>query len=183
MKDISPLESACLIRVLAINEQEEYIRFNDLAQILEDYGIVEEESEEDQGEGKGSGQFLNFEMLDNISMVLMLALTEYLIQAKVPLYQLLGNAIYKQGVKTKARQKSVDLINSKDFFAVLEQIGVKLEEDEHENLKDFLCLDPKFKDKLYVKKIKKAIEEFAFNEELRSFARKCYAELAERRRR
>ena len=27
--------------------------------------------------------------------------------------------------------------------------------------------------------IKKAIEEFAFNEELRSFARKCYAELAE----
>ena len=102
----------------------EFIRVNDLSQILEDYGIVDEESEEEQTEGKGSGQFLNFEELDNISMVLMLALTEYLIQAKVPLYQLLGNAIYKQGVKTKSRQKSVDLINSKDFFAVLEKIGV-----------------------------------------------------------
>lgn len=177
IEDMGSLESGCLIKVLSINEHDKLIRVNDLVQIIEDYGIINEESDDEHPEG--AGQALNFEELDNISMVLMLALTEYLIQAKIPLYQLLGNGIYKIGVKTKNRQKSVDIINSQDFFAVLEKIGVKLEENEHDNLKDFLCLDPKDNAKLYVKKIKKTIEEFAFNEELRTFARKCYAELAD----
>ena len=172
INELQSVEFECLIKALAANETEELISVDNLAQILEDYGIVDQTAER-----KNSGGFLKFEQLDEISMVLMLALAEYLIQAKIPLYELFGKAIYTQTVTTKTKQRTVELIDSHEFFIILREIGISLEDAEHENLKAFLCLDPKYKDKLYVKKIKKAIEEFAFNEELRTFARNCYKDL------
>lgn len=172
--DLQTLDYTCLIKVLAINETEKHIRVSDLVQILEDYGITERNSVEDQLIDE-----LKFEDLDKVSMVLMLALTEYLVKAKAPLYDLFGAAIYKQEVQIDSKQLQVDLVNSSDFFAVLRSIGINTEEKEHENLKAFLCLDTSVMDKLMVKKIKRAIEEFAVNEELRAFAQKCYQELVD----
>jgi len=167
LKDLKPVEIDCLIKVLAVQENSNEISLENFIQILEDYGIMEKDSE-------NMKQFLDFEKLDEISMVLLLALAEYLLQAKVPLYKLFNQVIYTQQVKISSKIQTVELIDSIEFFKIIREIGVELEENEHENLKEFLCLDPKFKDKLYVKKLKKSVEEFAFNEELRSAAKKCY---------
>jgi len=182
INDIKTLEYACLIKVLSINDDQKLIKVSDLAQILADYGIQEKEGgspEVPHKEAKKRGPQLKYEELDQISMVLMLALTEYLIKAKMPLYDLFADVIYQQVVKTKSKQKTVELINSSDFFEVLCKIGIKMEESEHENLKKFLCVDPHYVDRIYVKKLKTAIEEFAFNEELRGIAQNCYKSLIE----
>jgi len=172
--DLQTLDYTCLVKVLAINDEEKHIRVNDLVQILEDYGITEMGSIEGQ-----LVEDLKFEDLDKVSMVLMLALTEYLIKSKIPLYDLFGNSIYKQDVEIDGKQLQIDLINSNDFFEVMRSIGINTESKEHENLKKFLSLDASYPDKLLVKKLKKGIEEFAVNEELRIFAQKCYQELVD----
>ncbi len=171
--DFQSLDYTCLVKVLSINDKEKLIRVSDLVQILEDYGITEQNSVEEQLVSE-----LRFEDLDKVSMVLMLALTEYMVKAKAPLYELFGGTIYKQEVQVDAKQVQVDLVNSTSFFDVLRGIGICAEEREHDNLKRFLCLDANYPDKLMVRKVKRAIEEFAVNEELRAFAQHCYQELA-----
>ncbi len=186
------VDYACLVKALSISDDQKLIKVSDLAQILTEYGIVEGEGKGKEGGAEKPSELqqeakeedkkkrrlqLKFDDLDQVSMVLMLALTEYLIKTKMPLYDLFAEAIYQQVVKTKSKQKTVELINSSDFFGILCKIGIKMEENEHENLKKFLCLDPHYMDKVYVKKLKAAVEEFAFNEELRAIAQNCYKAL------
>lgn len=177
VEGLQTIEYACLIKVLAVNDEEKYIRFSDLEQILQDYGVDADVGETAQG--AGNKRRLNFEGLDNISMIIMLALTEYLIKEKISLYEMFGPKIYKQVVQTKTTKRTVELISSKDFFEMLQQVGVKIEEGEHENLKDFLCIDAGYRDKFAVNKLKKTVEEFAFNDELRARAQKYYQELSD----
>eukprot|EP01022_Parablepharisma_sp_SALTPOND_P000995 TRINITY_DN105406_c4_g1_i1.p2 TRINITY_DN105406_c4_g1~~TRINITY_DN105406_c4_g1_i1.p2 ORF type:complete len:849 (+),score=138.53 TRINITY_DN105406_c4_g1_i1:84-2549(+) len=172
--NLQPLEAECLLKVLATSDAVDDISVDNLVQILEDYGIIDPESRD----SSKNSNFLNLAKLDDISMVIMLALAEYLMQEKVPLYELFGNVIYTQNVKTKTKERTVELIDSNEFFKIVREIGIDLEDEEHENLKEFLCLDLKYKNKLYMKKLKKAVEEFAFNEELRGAAKKCYENVA-----
>eukprot|EP01022_Parablepharisma_sp_SALTPOND_P025583 TRINITY_DN5_c0_g1_i1.p1 TRINITY_DN5_c0_g1~~TRINITY_DN5_c0_g1_i1.p1 ORF type:complete len:942 (-),score=200.59 TRINITY_DN5_c0_g1_i1:2152-4977(-) len=172
LEDLGPLERGCLEKMLAANDSEKGFRVKDLAQILEDYGVLETGRENEEAT-------MRFEDLDKVSMVLLLALTEYLVNAKAPLYNLFGNAIYKQPVQVGDNELEIDIINSPDFFEVLNGIGIETEEKEHENLKAFLCIDPSYSDKFSLDKIKAAIEEFAVNEELRNHARQCYQELVD----
>eukprot|EP01022_Parablepharisma_sp_SALTPOND_P008811 TRINITY_DN136_c0_g4_i1.p3 TRINITY_DN136_c0_g4~~TRINITY_DN136_c0_g4_i1.p3 ORF type:complete len:761 (-),score=136.43 TRINITY_DN136_c0_g4_i1:30204-32486(-) len=174
--EIEGIHYACLIKVLSINEDQRFVKLGDLVQVLNDFGVPEAEAQAAES-NKPRAPLLNFQDLDPISMVLMLAVTEYLIKTKMPLYDLFADVIYQQVVKTKSKQKTVELVNSTDFFAVLCKIGIKMEETEHENLKKFLCLDPRYLDKIYIKKLKAAINEFATNEELREAAQNCYKEL------
>jgi len=172
--ELEDLQYACLIKVLSVNDDQKYIKFDELIQILSESGVPENAANSAKKEHAAQ---LNYSDLDSISMVLMLALTEYLLKAKMPLYDLFADVIYQQAVKTKTKQKTVELVNSSDFFAALFKIGIKMEESEHENLKKFLCLDPKYIDKIHMKKLKAAVTEFATNEELRATAQKCYKDL------
>ena len=211
--DFETIEYACLIKVLSINDEDQYIRLGDLIQIMEDYGLFEAEEDDEKlliedkalgtgiGTGTGTGTGieekeeglelakdsqdlhdrkskgatkLDFTTLDEVSMILMLALTDYLFKTTIRLYDLFGEVYYKQLIKTKNKTKTVDLINSTDFFHILCKIGIKTESTEHQNLKQFLALDPNYEDRIYIKKLKKTIEEFATNQELRLFAHKCY---------
>ncbi len=89
-----------------------------------------------------------------------------LIELEVSLYDFFDGAIYEQLVKTKTKENKVELINSKDFFELLQKRGVRKKSNEHENLKKFLSLDPNYPQLLMFKKISKALEELAKNEEL-----------------
>ncbi len=195
MEDLEEVEQQCLVKVLAISDDDRAIRVGDLLQILEDYGVHEnsgplaapendtaappegEQPPPQQEPEQKAPAGLDFAGLDKVSMVLMLALTEYLIKENVPLYDLLGDAVYKQAVRTKTKEKNVDVINSKDFFEVLHKMGIKTEDSEHENLRNFLALSAGHRDKIHVKKLKRAIEQFAVNEQLRAQAHDCYMEL------
>jgi len=69
-------------------------------------------------------------------------------------------------VKTKTKENKVELINSKDFFEILQKRGVRKKDNEHDNLKKFLQLDPNYPSLLMFKKIIKALDEMAKNEDL-----------------
>lgn len=174
---IGEVEQACLIKVLGINEDDKDIKLADLEQILNEYGIQTVTPKDAAMQKPKPPVGLRFEELDKISMVLMLALTEYLIKEKAPLYDILGEAVYKQAVKTKKRKKTVDVIKSVDLFEIMYKMGIKTESNEHENLRNFLALNSAHRDLIYVKKLKRTIEQFATNEDLRARAHDCYKEL------
>ena len=72
-------------------------------------------------------------------------------------------------------ERNVEVIESKDFFDVLTNIGIQIGEGDNEELKKALSFsDSQLQDKFSVKKIKNSIEQFAFNEELRKKAHQYY---------
>lgn len=91
-----------------------------------------------------------------------------LMELNVSLYDFFDGVIYEQLVKTKTKQNVVEIVNSKDFFEMLQARGVRKKANEHENLKKFLQLDANYPHLLMLKKIAKALDEMAKNEELMS---------------
>ncbi len=181
--DFRDIEFACLIRLLALDNTDKYVMVGNLAQILEDYGVAAESDPgkkvEEEAKSPEKKTLIDFSGLDPISMVLLLGLAEYLAKEKQSLHGLFGERVHKQLVKTKKAQRTVELIKSADFFATLHDIGIRTDEPEHENLKLFLCINPSYPSKIYVKKLRKVLDEFAGNEELRAQAQKYYRDLVE----
>ena len=174
ISNIEESQFPSLIAILSINDDHEIIKLADIVQILTDFGVTE-------GGVKASKKIgLDLKSLDSISMIIMLAMTEYLVKNNVPLYDLLGDKLYQQKIKSKEKQANVELINSDDLFGILKGIGIGIDDPDPENLKKFLCLDKKYPDKISIKKLKTAINEFATNEELRLTAQAKYKELAEK---
>ena len=68
LKDLQTIEYACLVKLLSLNDEETLLRINDLEQILKDYGITDENTENPKEKKK-----LNTEQLDEISIVLLFA--------------------------------------------------------------------------------------------------------------
>lgn len=174
IQNVENIDYTCLTKMLAMNDEETFIKLSDLSKILKDFGITKEGTETEEEEIS-----LNYTDLDKVSVVILLALTEYLVNSNIPLYELFGETIYKQAAQIDNKEIQLDLINSPDFFSTLKNIGINTENNEHENLKSFLCLDPAYPDKISVAKLKKSIEEFAVNEELKKYAQQCYHELVE----
>eukprot|EP00826_Nyctotherus_ovalis_P019826 TRINITY_DN16161_c0_g1_i1.p1 TRINITY_DN16161_c0_g1~~TRINITY_DN16161_c0_g1_i1.p1 ORF type:complete len:266 (-),score=87.80 TRINITY_DN16161_c0_g1_i1:156-953(-) len=177
--DLQPVEYACLVRILATDEDEKFIKLSDLVLILADYNIKDnQDASPEKAKAKKTG--LDFSKLDQFSMILLLALTEYLIKSDTPLYDLFGSAIYKLPVKTKTKVKNIEVIDSANFFKILADIGIQIEENEHEELKKFLSLNVNhYPNKVSVKKLKDSIEQFAFNEDLIKKAHEYYEALME----
>jgi hypothetical protein len=60
----------------------------------------------------------------------------------------------------------VEIIAAKDFFELLQRRGVRKNPAAHENLQKFLQLDPNYPHLIMIKKVAKALDEMAKNEEL-----------------
>jgi hypothetical protein len=89
-----------------------------------------------------------------------------LMELNVSLYDFFDGAIYEQLVKTKTKQNTVEIMTAKDFFELLQKQGVRKKAAIHENLQKFLQLDPNYPHLIMVKKIARALDEMAKNEEL-----------------
>ena len=89
-----------------------------------------------------------------------------LMELNVSLYDLFEGAIFEQQVKTKTKQKVLELIKSPDFFQILEARGIRETKKEHENLKQFLCLNAQYSYLLKIEKLAKTLDSLAQNEEL-----------------
>eukprot|EP00826_Nyctotherus_ovalis_P027436 TRINITY_DN2144_c0_g1_i6.p1 TRINITY_DN2144_c0_g1~~TRINITY_DN2144_c0_g1_i6.p1 ORF type:complete len:332 (+),score=92.46 TRINITY_DN2144_c0_g1_i6:107-1102(+) len=172
-------QKQCLIQVLTMNDNEDFIEINDLFQVFENYGITDKTSankqpkqdkaEETKANASPKRTLKQFEELDKVSMVLMLALAEYLIKADISMCDLFDSYIY-----TRAAEEG-EVLHSGDFFKVLCEIGIKTDEDEHENLKSFLVLPSS--DSLSVDKLTDALTQFATNKDLRAVAHEYYMEM------
>lgn len=131
------------------------ILVDELASLLSKFGVPIK-----QGAG---GLQLNYEDLDHKSVKYLTRLTEHLMKERKSIYEFFQNMIYPQMVKTKNKQKQVDLINADDFFEKLHESGFKRNSEPHSNLLEFLCLDLNYIERIYIKKLGKAVAEFAQN--------------------
>ena len=158
---INPIEKSCFTKMMSLEGNEDLIKIKDFERIMKEF----DNGSDDEGSEKGD---LEFKDLDSVSLVIMFALTEYMMNSKIDLYKLFRPHIYQQEIEVEDHEFKIDLLDSKDFFDTLNKIGISIQEKEHDNLKAFLCIDPEYPDKLVIKKLKMAIEEFAVNETLRT---------------
>lgn len=159
--EFDEVERVCLTKIMSAGDESDIIKYEMVQQ------IASEEAE------------LDFKELDNISLVMLFALSEFMKSHNNSVEEVFADYIYQQDVEIDNEQATVDLINSEDFFKVLEKVGIMVEESEHNSLNAFLCIDPEFPDKFLVNKLKQALEEFKLNEELRAKVFKYYQEMVE----
>ena len=180
VREFKPLEQAYLDKMLAANESEEGFRLNDLLQILKDYENDEGGNHPDNNSEKDEeSKDLNIDELDKISMVLLLALSEYSTNSKNTLEELFENVLYKQPVQIDDEELEIDILNSSGFFKTINDLGIETEENQHDNLKNFLCIDQSYPDKFSLDKLKMAIEEFKTNDKLRERVNQYYREFVD----
>ena len=171
LEGLDEIKQECLIKIISANETEAFIKFSDLEQIISDYNENDENGENIEMEE------LDYSSLDNVSMILMLALTEYLIKENIPIYDLFNESIYDQPVEgPDGAQTTIEAIDAIGFFKVIQEMGIRTEEDGHENLQKFLAIVPEDLEKLSLNKLKEAIKRFASDEQLREEAHKYYME-------
>lgn len=168
---LSALEERCLEKALAVEGEERSFQVGELAQILEEYVATDRNEAE--------ARDFDVDELDKVSMVLLLALAEYLSNDGVQLTELLKDHIYKQPVQFEDNEFELEIVDSKDFFEVLYKIGIETNETEHDNLKAFFAIDENYTDKFSLDKLKSVVKEFTSNEKLRLRAKECYKELIE----
>ena len=107
--------------------------------------------------------------LNNMSIIILVGLIEYLDKEGLTAEDLFGKKVYKQFVKTKTKQRTLDILNTEDFFNILNDIGI-IVKDRKEELIHFLCLDKSHSDKIHMKKLIKVLKEITINTELRECA-------------
>jgi hypothetical protein len=59
-------------------------------------------------------------------------------------------------VKTKKKENVVDIIDSENFFDLLEGVGLlknKISKVDKDSIENFVCLDPSYKTLLLIKKV------------------------------
>ena len=96
-----------------------------------------------------------------------------LMELNMSIHDFFEGVIFEQLVKTKQQQTSsqknarkVEIIEAKDFFTYLQARGVRKSADPHVALQKILQLDPNYPDLILVKRLSKALDEIAKNEEL-----------------
>lgn len=190
MTDLEEVEVACLMRVLTKADLENAILLRELIVIMENFGIQDDEGAGNAGEGRPDGDSsieksglkkkenassgkkqasaaqLDLSQLDEKSIKILAKLMLALMELNVSLYDFFDGAIYEQLVKTKTKQNVVEIIAAKDFFELLQARGVRKNPNAHDNLQKFLQLDPNYPHLIMLKKVAKALDEMAKNEEL-----------------
>ena len=74
------------------------------------------------------------------------------------------DVIFEQNVKTKTKHFTMVFLKSEDFFRVLKDKGLRKNDNEHPNLREFLQLNAENPNLILLKNIKKTLEQMAENE-------------------
>lgn len=189
--DLEEIEVACLMRVLTKPNLDNAILVKELIIIMSNFGIPDddhiegqssegadnsivkkEKSESKEGSSKKKqkkkkgGANFDMSLLDEKSIKILAKLLLALIDLNVSLYDFFDGAIYEQLVNTKTKQNKVEIIDSKDFFELLQARGIRKNKTEVESLKKFLSIDKTYPNLLMIKKLAKALDEMTKNEEL-----------------
>lgn len=168
--EFTDVEKRNMERVFSLVGPEKGLQVGDLVQILEDFGSPKDNDMEEE---------MEIEDLDKVSMVLLLALSDYLKSEKASVEKAFEQVIYKQPVQVDNEELEIEIIDSPEFFEVINKIGIETDESQHDNLKAFLCIDPSHADKLSLDKLRAVVEAFTHNEELRDRAKEYYQKLIE----
>jgi len=107
---------------------------------------------------------------DEKAVKILRRLARFLLERYMHPREFFGPAIYKQLVKTSKRENHVDILQTKDFYLRLKLAGLRKTVKENESLNTTLALDAKYGNLLHVKKVVKALEEIAKEEQEKMIA-------------
>lgn len=116
-----------------------------------------------QQERRGKG--LDLSELDQKSVKIMVMLMLFLLENNISADEFFEPVIYQQNVKSKNKAQVLEIMKSEDFFAILQERGIRSKATEHQNLKEFLQLSAQHPDLLALKSVKKTLEQMAENED------------------
>ena len=166
--DLTEKQISYLLRVLAKTEIDGNIIMQDFLQIMENLGLFEPEDDhmEDteisqelaRAQGKKEKSPLDLSQLDQKSVKIMVMLMITLLNEEMTTQEFFEEVIFRQNVKTKTKHFPMLFLQSSDFFRVLKEKGIRKKDTEHENLREFLQLNPQNPDLILLKNIKKALE-------------------------
>eukprot|EP00826_Nyctotherus_ovalis_P011893 TRINITY_DN1309_c0_g3_i2.p1 TRINITY_DN1309_c0_g3~~TRINITY_DN1309_c0_g3_i2.p1 ORF type:complete len:224 (-),score=53.56 TRINITY_DN1309_c0_g3_i2:133-759(-) len=126
------------------NHREDFVLLQTLAEL---FGSADEELLE------------GIEELGNDAFAAVAGVLNYLEESSGSLAELLDGAVYQQEVSIDGETVTVDLVDAKQFYAILKKIGALNREDK--DLSNFLCLDKKYPNVFLVKKFMKLVEHIA----------------------
>jgi len=167
IQSLDKLKCECLVKVLAVNDKQEFIKLDDFMEIMSNFAVTGVPGENSRM------AFLIMQNMNAASMILMFALTEFIIKNNVPLYDIFGTAIRKEVIEDKA----IEFIKSAEFFSILTKIGLESDEADYENLKKFLCISKDKPNTIELDKLKETINEFAINDKLQEAVSEYYKQL------
>ena len=168
-------EHKLLKKILGDNEGD--INMEMLIEILGGIGVEiypAEEKKPSPSKGKHKKKKLDVSTLTDESLRTMIGLTNYILEFQTPLYELFQGNIVSQAIRTKTTHKEIEIIEAEKFYMILKQIGIVTSTELNNNLLLFLCLDKNYVEKIMLKKLQNAIQEFATDDKLRDLAKKYY---------
>ncbi len=88
----------------------------------------------------------------------MVMLMVNLIQSNMTTKEFFKDVLFEQNVKTKSKHFSMTFIKAEDFFRILQEKGIRSKDNVHENLREFLQLNPTNPQLILLKNIRKTLE-------------------------
>lgn len=170
--DLEEVDVACLMRILTKPDLENAILLQELIIIMENFGISDQTETPSRKTRKSAGkEGIDLSALDEKSIKILAKLMLALMELNVSLHDFFDGVIFEQLVKTKQQNakggaRKVEIIEAKDFFEYLQARGVRKSAKPHAELQKLLQLDPNYPELILVKRLSKAIDEIAKNEEL-----------------
>lgn len=182
--ELTEIEVQCLMLILVKPELENAIVVADLQMVMENFGIEEKEGENASAspepksptleepqkttEDNGPTKKKKFKF-ENLSAEALSALYDVAkFSQDNDLKDLFAEASYEQLVKTKKKQNVVEIIESDNFFAILQNVGVVkgLSASAINELEKFFCLDAQYQNLILIKKVTKSTEELLSQEDI-----------------
>ena len=196
IEELTETEVQCLMLILVKPELDNAIVVSDFEMVMENFGIgenldpnvqitenptadepqqieqdpvIEDETPEPvpaQTTQPSKKKRFDFTQLDQESLSYLYDLAK--LEQDYDLKDLFKEHSYEQPIKTKNNENVVEIIESSDFFSLLEETGVisEIGPKQKTQLEAFLCLDPQYQNLVLIKKVKKACDELLSQENL-----------------
>ena len=135
IEDLEEIEVACLMRVLAKPNMDSAILLTELIVIMENFGIGDEEIDEDDApseaepgqtpgdestaKSKKGKKGIDLSQMDEKSVKIMAKLMLAMMELNMSLYEFFEGCIYEQLVKSKTKEDVIEIMKAESFFSRL----------------------------------------------------------------
>ena len=177
IKNLSEIEAACLMRVLAKPELENMIILNEFALIMENFGVplidgsTLSEEEDYTPDDSDKPRSYDLKNLDEEGLNILRSVARHLLKEYQHPREFFGRMVKNNvEVKTKKRAYRVDVLTIKDFYLKIKIANIRKVLTENESINRELCLDPATHPKEFnMKTFVRALEDIAEVEQERLY--------------
>ena len=170
IKELSDLEAACMLRVLAKPEIGNAIILNEFALIMENFGVpitepatLSEDDDEYTPEGESKPRRFDLTKIDEDGMQILRQVARYLLREYMHPREFFHKMIKNNvEITTSKRKYKFQTLSQKDFYLRIKIANIRKVLTENVSLNSELCLDPQTHPTIFnMKTFVKALEDVA----------------------